>query len=110
MKTVNQNKKKAKSRTRNWKTVCVPIHLYESLSKKALQERKPIWRVIEESISVYSTFQKPRERQKVADNLERVVWYVFKLVKSLGAFHENPSETNKNYLLERLDEIKERVL
>lgn len=92
-----------------WTTIKVPQELRDKVKSIAEKLGKPQWQVILEAISFYDEFlRKPKVRQSVS-NLEKAAWYITKLATSFGAFKENPSKENFEYLRERVQELKDRL-
>jgi len=97
-----------------WKSISVPDFVYDTLKSLREKSNKPMWRIIADAVSLYTTFTNPHKRLKLLasnpDVLEKACWYLFKFIKSLGIFHENPNELNYSYIKDRIAELKERLL
>jgi len=91
-----------------WTTIKVPIQVKERIDYLRSKTGKVTWEVILESISFYEEFiRRPRVRTSTT-NLDKLAWYITKLATSFGAFKENPSKENFEYLVKRVEELKKR--
>jgi len=92
-----------------WTTIKVPKDVYSQF--KAMREKygKATWRVLLESISFYDQITRKTALKAELPDIEKISWYITKLATSFGAFKENPSEQNLEYLRRRVKELRERL-
>lgn len=97
------------SETRSkWTTIKIPVQVKEKIDYLRSKTNKVTWEVILESITFYEEFlRKPRVRTSTS-NLDKLSWYITKLATSFGAFKENPTKENFEYLQKRIEELKKR--
>lgn len=93
---------------RKWKTIRVPEEVHERITYLKEKTGKVTWEVILEAISFYEGFLKRPSVRTSTSNLDKLSWYITKLATSFGAFKENPTEENYQYLMKRVQELKDR--
>ena len=91
-----------------WTTIKVPIQVKEKLDYLRSKTQKVTWEVILESLTFYEEFLRRPQVRTSTSNLDKLSWYITKLATSFGAFKENPSDVNFQYLAKRVDELKKR--
>jgi len=92
-----------------WTTIKVPVELREMVKHLSEKMGKPQWQILTEAITFYEGFiRSPRVRTSTS-NLDKLAWYITKLATSFGAFKENPSDENFEYLKKRVEELRERI-
>ena len=95
--------------TKEYTTITVPVSLKEKIATIADRKKVAMWRVINEAMSFYETIQrKPKEKARLSE-LDKCSWYVFKFVKSVSLFQENPTKQNWLYLQDRIEELASRI-
>mgnify|MGYP000400851031 CR=1 FL=1 len=91
-----------------WTTIKVPRELKDRIDSLRHRTGRVTWEVINEAVSFYEGFlRNPRVRANVSD-LDKLSWYITKLSTSFGAFKENPSDENYQYIVKRVEELKKR--
>jgi len=91
----------------NWKFVRVPASLHKLLKRRAVKEKKAIWKVILSSVAYRDEVTK-RHHASVSD-LDRKAWYIYKLISSLGVFRELPNNITVDYVMRNCNQIEKRL-
>ena len=92
-----------------WTTIKVPVELRDRIKQLSEKLGKPYWLVLTEALSFFETqLRNPRVKESLS-NIDKAAWYIVKLATSVGAFKENPSDTNYAYLVKRIEELKQRL-
>ena len=92
-----------------WSTIRIPMEVRERIKELGGKTGKVTWEVILEAVTLYESFiKRPSVRQSMP-NIDKLSWYITKVATSFGAFKENPSEENFQYLVKRVEELKDRL-
>lgn len=94
----------------SWISIKIPKSVYNHVSSLAEKEKVAIWKIIQRALSIYEDFSKKPSAKKDISIVDKISWYILKLVKSVSIFLEKPSRYNKGKVLERINEIKERLI
>jgi len=96
-------------KNQKWSTIRVPMEVRERIKELGDKTGKVTWEVILEAVTFYESFiKRPSVRQSMP-NIDKLSWYITKVATSFGAFKENPSEENFQYLVKRVEELKDRL-
>ena len=94
---------------KTYKYIRVPTEVHEKLMELSKKLNVPLWKVIMEAITFYEqVIRKPKVRRSLP-RLDKASWYAFKISQSVGAFKENPSKQNFEYLQRTCQQIEERI-
>ena len=96
-------------KNQKWSTIRIPMEVRERIKELGSKTGKVTWEVILEAVTLYESFiKRPSVRQSMP-NIDKLSWYITKVATSFGAFKENPSEENFQYLVKRVEELKDRL-
>jgi hypothetical protein len=92
-----------------YRSIKVKEEIYQIIKSYSERHKVPISTTIAHAVTFLDQ-QERRPRVKEALPLaDKVSWYITKVLMSAGAFKENPSERNFNYLLQNLSELRQRL-
>ena len=91
-------------------SISVPRPLHARIKELARKKHTTIINVVEEAIGHLEILYRRPYTKSDLPLLDKVSWYIFKLVNSVGAFKENNSLDNYTKLLRTIDQIEERLL
>ena len=92
-----------------WKTITIPEHAYEQIRQLAQQRDMAIWQLVVEMASFYQKSLKKGGRLENADMLDKVAYYIIKLMYSVDVFKINPSQENLEWLEKTIRQLDERL-
>jgi len=84
----------------------VPRSLRDKLKRKAEERGVAMWQLLIEAIN---TLEWTKKGVMPRSDLDKVSWYVYKLSSSVGEFRGNPSQENRDTLLETIRQVRERL-
>jgi len=93
---------------KEWSTIRVPKEVKQRIDYIREKTGKVTWEVINDAVSFYEVIIKNPKRKQEMSNIEKVAWYITKMATAFGAFKENPTEENYQYIIKRVEEIKQR--
>ncbi|PNV80686.1 MAG: hypothetical protein C0179_05290 [Fervidicoccus sp.] len=92
-----------------WKTIRVRSDVYEIIKKYSEMRGIPISSVIAQALT-FMDLQRRRPRVKEQLPLaDKFAWYITKVLMSAGAFKENPSQENYDYLVKNFNDLEDRL-
>ena len=94
---------------RGWKTITLPEPLYEQLRTIAQQRDIAPWQLVSEMLSFYQTNIKKGGRLENADQLDKIAYYILKLMYSVDVLKIEPSEENLAWLSKTVNQLRERL-
>lgn len=94
---------------RGWKTITLPESTYNEIREIARQRDKAVWQIVSEMVSFYRAQIKKGGRLGNADQLDKIAYYILKLMYSVDVFKIEPNEENLAWLERTLRQIDERL-
>ena len=92
-----------------WTTIKVPIEFRNKVRELSRKTEKPYWKVLLNAISLYeSQLKKPKLKEELP-LLDKVSWYITKLVSSMGIFKVDPSKENYERFLRTIEQVEKRL-
>jgi hypothetical protein len=77
---------------KTWASIRIPTQLKNTIRKYANKANMEEWRFIQQAVSSYIFFYtNPSRFVKERTKLEKVAWYLIKLISTVEAFKSNPS-------------------
>jgi hypothetical protein len=76
---------------KTWATIRIPTQLMSVIKKYSQKAKMEEWRFVQQAVSSYVFFYtNPQRFQRERTKLEKVAWYLIKLISTVEAFKSNP--------------------
>lgn len=92
----------------NWKLIKVPAEIHWTLKDLSQRTKTPIWKIIHQSFTYFRTAYLSHFSENRSE-LDRKIWYIYKLSSSVGAFRENPTKKNLDMTMRTVGQIEKRL-
>lgn len=101
----NENMTRKDEKTR-WTTIKVPATIRDRLKAQAAGRKMALWKLVLDATSFYLEARRKHFSIEALE-LDKVAWYIFKISASVGAFKENPTKANYEFLEKNCKRINE---
>ncbi len=92
-----------------YKSIKVKEEVYQILKTYSERHGVPISTAVAHALMFLDQAERRPRVKEALPLADKVSWYITKICMSAGAFKENPSERNFNYLIQNLSEIRQRL-
>jgi len=93
----------------SWTTIKVPKAVQEIVSKLAEENNVPRWAVVLSAVDCLEREMKKSWSKRPTSDLDRVSYYIFKLVTAVDRFKLKPTTDNLAKLQKTTEQIKQRL-
>jgi len=92
-----------------WKSIKVPKPAYDKIKMLKQKTGLHMGQVVTNAVEMYELILTKPWRKKELPELDKLSWYIYKLVVGVGAYKENPTKENFARLMTTMEQIKKRL-